>query len=341
MRIILLMIALCFCSVVLAQCLKGDCQNGHGTYRYADGTTYIGDFKNNLPNGRGICYFKEGDTYVGEWRNKEFHGRGAYHLKNGQSMRGIWEKGKLITPRQSPMSKTENSKVFALIVGVSDYDKVRDLKYADNDAYLVYAHLKSPEGGSVPDHQIHLLVDENANEMNILRSLDMISQEAGKDDIIFLFFSGHGLPDAFLPSDYNHYGKKITYETIAQRLGESKSANKICMIDACHSGGMEEFAYKNISEEEETVNGNTLFILSSKANENSVESSGFRQSVFSHFLVKGLKGEANENQDGVITITELSKYLIYRVFDHTEGAQLPTIISNHPEDFIISTVKIK
>ena len=39
------------------------------------------------------------------------------------------------------------NKIYALLVGVSRYDKFEALKYTDDDAYRMYAFLKSPEGG--------------------------------------------------------------------------------------------------------------------------------------------------------------------------------------------------
>src|SRR5690606_22346811 len=41
--------------------------------------------------------------------------------------------------------------IYAVIVGVSRYENFETLKYSDDDAYRIYAFLKSPEGGAVPD----------------------------------------------------------------------------------------------------------------------------------------------------------------------------------------------
>ena len=36
---------LMFCNVGFAECIKGDCNNGYGTYTWADGRKYVGEFK--------------------------------------------------------------------------------------------------------------------------------------------------------------------------------------------------------------------------------------------------------------------------------------------------------
>jgi len=50
--------------------------------------------------------------------------------------------------------------------------------------------------------------------------------------------------------------------------------------------------------------GGTALFLSSKSEEEetSLESSGLRQGVFSHFLIRGLKGEADADNDRLVTI---------------------------------------
>jgi hypothetical protein len=52
-----------------------------------------------------------------------------------------------------------------------------------------------------------------------------------------------------------------------------------------------------------------VLMMSSKAEETSIEYRGLRQGVFSYYLIKGLKGEANSNRDKIVTITELYDYV--------------------------------
>ena len=47
----------------LEGCLLGNCKNGRGTYLFAGGNKYIGDFENGLPNGTGKISYANGDVY--------------------------------------------------------------------------------------------------------------------------------------------------------------------------------------------------------------------------------------------------------------------------------------
>ena len=46
MKTILYTLAALFSFIANSQCIKGDCQNGKGTYKYVDGGTFVGMFKN-------------------------------------------------------------------------------------------------------------------------------------------------------------------------------------------------------------------------------------------------------------------------------------------------------
>jgi len=59
-------------------CIKGDCENGQGTYIYDTGSKYVGEWKDGLPNGQGTINWLDGDKYVGEWKDGKKNGQGTY-----------------------------------------------------------------------------------------------------------------------------------------------------------------------------------------------------------------------------------------------------------------------
>jgi uncharacterized caspase-like protein len=64
-----------------------------------------------------------------------------------------------------------------------------------------------------------------------------------------------------------------------------------------------------------------------------------RSGVFSHFLVKGLKGEADANEDRVITIKELFVYVHQNVRTYTGNVQTPTLTGNYDENMPVAIVR--
>ena len=91
-------LVLMFCNVGFAECIKGDCNNGYGTYTGANGVKYVGEFKDGKKHGQGIFTFANGDIYVGEFKDGKEHGQGTFTKSDGTIKKGIWENGKLVEP---------------------------------------------------------------------------------------------------------------------------------------------------------------------------------------------------------------------------------------------------
>ena len=62
---------LMFCNVGFAECIKGDCNNGYGTYTYENGSKYVGEWKDGKENGQGTYTFANGIVDKGIWKNNQ------------------------------------------------------------------------------------------------------------------------------------------------------------------------------------------------------------------------------------------------------------------------------
>jgi len=324
-------------------CVRGNCRNGYGTYIYRNqSATYTGNFLNKLPHGQGVIRYENGDYYEGSWNNGTFNGQGTLFLQTGKRVAGIWKAGAFVgptapqqaAPSPTPKASTSTpSKVWAVVIGVSTYNHMPTLRFTDDDAYRMYAFLKSPEGGALSDDRLRVLVDEDATRHNILTNLKEVFSRAGSNDLVLLYFSGHGLQGSFLPIDFDGFNNKILHEEINQIFLNSRAKYKICIADACHSGSL--LALKGTTSAQNALEKyyatlaqaapGTALILSSKSNETSLESSGLRQGVFSHFLIRGLKGEADNNFDKIVTIQELYNYTESNVRSYTGNRQSPVM----------------
>ena len=58
---------------------------GRGTYTFADGAVYEGEYKAGKPEGCGTCTFASGAVYEGEWRAGEQEGRGTFTYADGEA----------------------------------------------------------------------------------------------------------------------------------------------------------------------------------------------------------------------------------------------------------------
>ena len=71
-------------------CIKGDCQNGVGTFRWPSGTAYSGDWANGQRDGKGNQLWSDGRKYSGDWKSGDRHGQGAHTYARGDRYEGQW-----------------------------------------------------------------------------------------------------------------------------------------------------------------------------------------------------------------------------------------------------------
>lgn len=334
-------------------CLSGDCENGFGSYLFKQGDRYEGTFRNGKPDGNGIVVYQNGDRYEGQMAAGAFEGFGTYHENTGGIYEGRWSHGKYLgnTRERSQLPSTytnePETKVWALVIGVSAYKHMPALRFPDDDAYRLSTFLQSPRGGAVAEDRIEVLIDEDATRQAIVSAMQSLFLKAGPKDLIILYFSGHGLPGAFLPIDYDGSNNLLTHQEIRQIFDQSRAGYKLCVADACHSGGLLtrrggqlpqnilNSYYKNLAQ----TRPGTALIMSSKAEETSLESSGLRQGVFSHFLLRGMKGEADQDIDGVVRVQELFQYINYQVQAYTSQQQSPVIQGDYDPRMPIAVLR--
>jgi uncharacterized caspase-like protein len=66
-----------------------------------------------------------------------------------------------------------------------------------------------------------------------------------------------------------------------------------------------------------------IILTASGANEVSAESDELQHGIFTHFLIKGLQGEADSDGDGLITVDEVYTYVSKQVPQATNQEQHP------------------
>ncbi|MEP7321511.1 MAG: caspase family protein [Saprospiraceae bacterium] len=344
---------------VLKNCNDAVCNNENGVYIFKDGSKYVGPFKNGNPYGKGIVYYANGDRYEGEWDDIAPQGQGMMYFTSGRVYAAIWDHGRPVKQLDQrlalPTSKTtpdqnDEVKIWSVVVGVARYDHMPVLKYADDDAYQIYAFLKSPEGGAIPDSQIKILIDEDATRNNIINAIQEQFGKADENDVVMLYYSGHGVNGAFLPIDFDGYNNKLYHDEVNELMASSHAKHKLCLIDACYAGNMSDanavkadFSaslnnYYSILNHEK---GGTAFILSCKNREVSLEDSGLRQGIFSHYLIRGLKGDADRDRNKVVTVQELYDFISTQVKAYTGNVQNPLIEGNYNPNMPVATIRDK
>ncbi|MBL0235487.1 MAG: caspase family protein [Saprospiraceae bacterium] len=259
------------------------------------------------------------------------------------------EKG--ISPQTISNQQTLANNTYAVVVGISDYQDpgIPDLRFADKDAEAFANFLRSKAGGSVHSDNLQLLTNTQATAGRIAEALDAIIEKAKKDDLVIIYFSGHGdvegkklTQPGFLlcwdaPSRVYMGGGTYSLsflQEVVSTLSIQNQAKVVVITDACHAGklagsqiGGAQLTTSNLAKQY----ANEVKILSCQPNEFSLEGPqwGGGRGVFSYHLVDGLYGLADRNNDGQVTLGEIDRYLEDHVTaEAAPQSQVPILLGN-------------
>lgn len=244
---------------------------------------------------------------------------------------------------------TNQPQQWAVIVGISEYQnpQIKNLSYADRDARAFAEFLQSSAGGGFDPNRMKVLLNKDATLQNIKQALYNFLRQTIEKDLVIIYFAGHGAPEPANPN--NNY--LLPYDTDPNSLETSAfpmwdvntaltryipSKKVVVFTDACHSGGISsDIATRGMSLTETNLinqylsdlsksKEGTIVFTASQAGEVSQELDKYGHGVFTYFLLEGMKGKADFNNDYTVTIGELMDYVEEKVKRQTNGNQHPT-----------------
>ena len=257
---------------------------------------------------------------------------------------GFYSENKTISLRY--VGEMPKPKLHIFAVGVSEYDSrnLSKLEYAAKDAKDFVATVRSSDLSMYEKLVTPIIfTNEAATKSGIEKGLASLVRDVDQDDVVMLFFSGHGVTDGedtyFMSVDAEGDEPYTGVDFSLIRKNMTKMIEKKCKVlifmDACYSGAMylTKSNLKNITFADSDIIG----FYSSTASQTSAEFSKDENGVFTKALISGLKGKA-KNKEGEITAYGLGKYISDYVSDKTDGKQSP-IVENKVGDFVIYRIK--
>jgi hypothetical protein len=223
-----------------------------------------------------------------------------------------------------------------LLVAGANYgglDRPR-LQYAVSDAER-FARVLVELGGVAPANEIVL---KEPKLRDFLQALDLLSARVaegqraaagsggGRSEVL-VYYSGHADEKGLLLGD-----DRYSYRSLRDRLDQIPADVRIAVLDACASGafirikgGKTRPAF--LVDQSSTMRGHA-FLTSSAETEAAQESDRIGASYFTHYLVSGLRGAADSNGDGKVTLSEAYQFAFNETLGRTEqtrgGAQHPS-----------------
>ncbi len=231
----------------------------------------------------------------------------------------------------TPVATADSNRVAVVIGANAASPGRRALRFAHSDATSV-ADVLALSGVAKTD--IQTLFDPNPADVlaALDRALAKLTASSG-DSILFFYYSGHADATALYPN-----GKALNLADLRARLDSHAATVRIGVIDACRGGGwtgtkgLREAESFNINVPINLANEGSVLISSSSGLEDAHESEVLQGSFFTHHWSAGLRGAADENQNGRVTLAEAFTYAsdltIRDTAIHTPTPQHPSFQMN-------------
>lgn len=217
----------------------------------------------------------------------------------------------------------------ALLIGVGNYEHPDDLKplvSAPKDVAAMQRILLNAQMGEFSE--VIPLIDPDTMQMQ--EAIETLYRDRAKDDLVLLFFSGHGIKD---DSGNLYFSTRVTRKTpkgelikstavparfVQEIMGNSRSRRQVMILDCCFSGAFDP-SLNTKDDGSLDIRGQLgaegrVVLTSSSSTQYSFEQQGSDLSIYTRFLVEGIEtGAADLDSDGKVSVEELHKYATKKV----------------------------
>jgi predicted DNA-binding protein len=248
---------------------------------------------------------------------------------------------------------------WAVLIGVNEYeDKANygQLHVCVKDVEAIRERLTA--GGFAPG-RIRLLTDHTAElptRANILTALKAVADATEPDDLLLVYYSGHGDEAGGESYLVGRDGRRLVLGDTAVSVSrvkviieEAPARAKVIMLDACHSGAeiggkgpkpMSEEFIRRVFEQAEGL----AILASCKQGQLSYEWRENERSVFTHFLLEALAGRADLDEKGFVTVQDANRHVANGVklwASQRNVSQTPTLRYTVAGDIILTRLGVQ
>jgi len=294
-----------------------------------------------------------GKTYQFDVSLSTAFGEDNFFFVNAASKNGVdAEKAKFTITYKG--ATDEKPTLYLITVGINKYKNPKyNLNYAEADANGVEASIKKSSSGIFKAIVPYNIRNEKAVKTNILAALDDVKKKSLEQDILVMYYAGHGVMSGeaasekefyIVPTDVTQlYGredllaeKAIGASSLKEYAKTINAQKQVFIIDACQSAGALESITERGAAEEKAIahlarSTGTFWITSTGSNQFASEFDKLGHGIFTYSLIEGLNGKADTNNDQKLTVRELSTYIENKVPELSEQlkgtAQYPSAYS--------------
>jgi uncharacterized caspase-like protein len=244
------------------------------------------------------------------------------------------------------MTQKANAKDWALIIGIEDYANLPSVEYARKDAFVMREYLIKVLG--VPEENVISLIDGSATKARMEGYIKQyIPSNVDKDTTLYVYIAGHGIPGIekgypyLVPYDGDtRFIEQTGYnlKSLYQDLDNLDIKRAYVFLDSCFSGVAARTSEMLIKGARPALlhvknlrldSADVVFFSAATGGQISNIYPEKKHGLFTYFLLRALKGEADIDEDGWINVQEIFEYVkdnVTRVSRRMSREQTPAIM---------------
>ena len=222
-----------------------------------------------------------------------------------------------------PLNKNINKNTIAVVLGIEKYKNVGNVSFASRDASIVKEYFNKSLGIPIENIYFKLNGDVTRGEMEKIFG-GWLQNRVDTNTSVYIYYAGHGAPSGdqnayLIPNDGDPNYAEVTGYSLNKmydQLGKLPTDKITVFLDACFSGQDRE--QKLLIKDARGLGIKTktsaipdkLNVFSASSNDQ--VSSGWpdkKHGLFTYYMLKGIQGSADNNNDKQVSYEELSNYI--------------------------------
>jgi hypothetical protein len=215
----------------------------------------------------------------------------------------------------------QQPKHFVISIGLGSYRdaNIPVRKFAGLDAEMFATYFQSL--GGVPAANVRLLQDWKALRPDIEEALlDWLPSRVAEDSLVIVYFAGHAIVspagETFLiPYDGNvgSTGRLYPVKDLDAALSRLKTKSVLFIFDGMVLKGGTTGASKQSPSLWANGSGSVVRLVATTGFGKNLESDKLRHGLFTYYVLRALRGDADVNRNGEVTLEELTNYVSQKV----------------------------
>jgi formylglycine-generating enzyme required for sulfatase activity len=246
---------------------------------------------------------------------------------------------------QAVVPSLQQPNAYAVVIGISQYreEVIPKVAYAVKDAEAIAQLLEKQAG--IPKTHIRLLTDAKATSADLRTIGDWLKMRVKPESTVYVYYAGHGTPnphtgEAYLvPWDGNpdYPTGLFPLNDLYATLNKLPVKDIVVLLDSCFSGAQGRSVLATgarpmvISVENPLLaSGKVIVLAASTGNQISSDYDKVGHGLFTHAVLTGLSGAADQDKNGLVTLRELFPYVRDQVattaVDELNREQTPVLL---------------